>query len=167
LILYIRHGQTDCNMRKIWMGSIDSPLNEQGIIQARDIALELSKISINKIYSSPLCRAHETAMLIAEQQDIKPEIIIVPGLRERGLGGLEGTVKSEEARRKINSCPSVEAEQLFKARVKNSMSEIDKSGNVLIVSHSAVFRCLIESLGCMTIPCVQKINNCQVVELML
>lgn len=67
-MLYVRHGQTDYNSSNLWMGSIDSPLNEEGRIQAENLATELSDVFIDKIYSSPLIRAYETARFIAEKQ---------------------------------------------------------------------------------------------------
>ncbi|XXE59500.1 histidine phosphatase family protein [Pseudomonas sp. R1-18] len=164
-MLYVRHGQTDYNSSNLWMGSIDSPLNREGRIQAENVAAELSDISIDKIYSSPLIRAYETAQFIAERQKKSLEIVILPGLKERCFGELEGTVKDEMARRNLARYSGVESEEDFVGRVESSMASIDKSGVVLIVSHSAVFRCLIEKLGYSTTPSLVKIMNCQIVQL--
>ncbi|WP_160320651.1 histidine phosphatase family protein [Pseudomonas asplenii] len=165
MILYVRHGQTDCNSSNLWMGSIDSPLNKEGRIQAENVATELSGIFIDKIYSSPLVRAYETAQFIAEKQKKLPEIVILPGLRERCFGELEGTVKDEVTRRNLALYSGVESEGDFAGRIEYSMSSIDKNGLVLIVSHSAVFRCLIEKLGYSTTPSLERIMNCQIVQL--
>lgn len=86
MVLYVRHGQTDYNSSNLWMGSIDSPLNKEGRIQAESVAAELSGVFIDKIYSSPLIRAYETAQFIAEKQKKSPEIVILPGLRSAVLG---------------------------------------------------------------------------------
>ncbi len=147
------------------MGSIDSPLNKEGRIQAENVATELSDIFIHKIYSSPLVRAYETAQFIAEKQKKPPEIVILPGLRERCFGELEGTVKDEVTRRNLALYSGVESEGDFAGRIEYSMSSIDKNGLVLIVSHSAVFRCLIEKLGYSTTPSLERIMNCQIVQL--
>lgn len=164
-MLYIRHGQTDYNVSDLWMGSIDAPLNFQGRIQARNAAIDLSRIVIKKIYSSPLLRAYETAQLIADKQNILPEIIVLPGLRERCFGELEGSSKSVEVRNNLAWYPSVESEESFRARILSAMSSIDKNETILIVSHSAVFRCLVEQLEYAVNPPVKKILNCQVVRL--
>jgi len=164
-MLYVRHGQTDYNSSNLWMGSIDSPLNKEGRIQAESAAAELSGVFIDKIYSSPLIRAYETAQFIAEKQKKSPEIVILPGLRERCFGELEGTVKDEVARRNLARYSGVESEEDFVRRIQCSMASIDKNGLVLIVSHSAVFRCLIEKLGYSTTPSLVKIMNCQIVQL--
>lgn len=165
MVLYVRHGQTDYNSRNLWMGSIDSPLNKEGRIQAENLAVELSGIFIDKIYSSPLIRAYETAQFIAEKQKKSPEIVVLPGLRERCFGELEGTVKDEVARRDLALYSGVESEEDFAGRIEYTMSSIDKDGLVLIVSHSAVFRCLIEKLGYSSTPPLEKIMNCQIVKL--
>uniref|UniRef100_A0A7C2AZS0 Histidine phosphatase family protein n=1 Tax=Pseudomonas graminis TaxID=158627 RepID=A0A7C2AZS0_9PSED len=165
MILYVRHGQTDYNSSNLWMGSIDSPLNEKGRIQAESLATELSDVCIDKIYSSPLIRAYETASFIAEKQKKSPEIVILPGLRERCFGALEGTVKDEMDRKNLALYSDVESEGEFAERIEYSMSSIDKNGLILIVSHSAVFRCLIEKLGYSTTPPLDVIMNCQVVQL--
>lgn len=165
MMLYVRHGQTDYNSSNLWMGSIDSPLNKEGRIQAESVAVELSGVFIDKIYSSPLIRAYETAQVIAEKQKKSPEIVILPGLRERCFGELEGTVKDEVARKNLARYSGVESEEDFVRRIQCSMASIDKNGLVLIVSHSAVFRCLIEKLGYSTTPSLVKIMNCQIVQL--
>lgn len=149
------------------MGSIDAPLNYQGRIQAINAAIELSSIFIKKIYSSPLIRAYETAMIIAGRQNTPPDIVVLSGLRERCFGELEGTCKNDEIRRNLICYSGVENEDVFRGRITESMSSIEKNETILIVSHSAVFRCLTEQLGYSTIPPVRKIMNGQVVQLNL
>lgn len=165
MMLYVRHGQTDYNSSNLWMGSIDSPLNEEGRTQAEKLATKLSDVFIDKIYSSPLIRACETASFIAEKQKKSPEIVILPGLRERCFGELEGTVKDEMTRKNLAFYSGVESEGDFAQRIEYAISSIDKNGFILIVSHSAVFRCLIEKLGYSTTPPLEVIMNCQVVQL--
>lgn len=164
-MLYIRHGQTDYNVNDLWMGSIDAPLNSQGLMQARNAAIDLSRTVIKKIYSSPLVRAYETALFIADKQSILPEIIVMPGLRERCFGELEGRSKSVEARNNLTSYSGVENEYCFRARILSAMNSIEKNETVLIVSHSAVFRCLSKELSYSVTPPVEKILNCQIVRL--
>lgn len=164
MILYIRHGQTDYNVSGLWMGSIDAPLNSQGRMQAKSAAIDLSYTAIKKIYSSPLIRAYETAQFIADKQSVLPEIIVLPGLRERCFGVLEGCSKSDFIINDLSWCPGVESDVLFGARVHGAMSSIELNETILIVSHSAVFRCLIDQLAYSVSPQVRKIKNCQVVQ---
>ena len=64
MILFVRHGQTDCNINGIIQGHLDAPLNQTGIEQAEKTAEELKNTSIDIIYSSPLIRAKKTAEII-------------------------------------------------------------------------------------------------------
>ena len=87
--LYIvRHGITTWNKERRIQGSSDIPLAEEGVEMARKTAKGLSDISFDRIYSSPLIRAYETAQII--KGDRKLEIIQDKRLREMGFGIGEG-----------------------------------------------------------------------------
>ena len=60
-LILIRHGQTDSNKRRTYVGWTDVELNEEGIRQARNLKEKLKNLSVDKIYSSPLKRARKTA----------------------------------------------------------------------------------------------------------
>lgn len=66
-IYIIRHGQTDANLRNELQGRRDVPLNEQGREQARRARAFLDErgILFDRVYSSPLCRAVETARIVS------------------------------------------------------------------------------------------------------
>lgn len=87
-IYIVRHGQTDWNVKRLIQGHIDIPLNEEGKRQAKKISIELKGITFNKIYSSDLKRAYETAKIIA--QDRKLKIVVSEDLRERYFGKFQG-----------------------------------------------------------------------------
>ena len=60
----VRHGQTDYNVKHLFQGHADIPLNQVGIKQAEETALKFKGIKINRILVSPLQRAIQTASFI-------------------------------------------------------------------------------------------------------
>src|ERR1035441_1477724 len=75
-----RHGQTTLNAKKAYRGRLDPRLNPKGIEQAEDAADNLKNegIKVERVISSPLLRAMETADIIAEAYDL-------PVIQDRGL----------------------------------------------------------------------------------
>lgn len=92
--LYIvRHGETDLNREGRFCGSTNMPLNERGLAQAETLREPMSKIALDRIYSSPLDRAVKTAECIRGGRDI--EIITEDGLSEIDCGKWE-TLRHDE-----------------------------------------------------------------------
>src|SRR5204863_7927182 len=90
-LLLVRHGETDWNREGRWQGHSDTPLNEAGRAQARDLAAQLPDVDV--VYSSDLARARETAEILAEALGL--EVRLDPRLRERGFGAWEGKTSAE------------------------------------------------------------------------
>ena len=67
MIYIIRHGQTEKNKANVLQGRSDIPLNEAGMQQAREAASMFTAggIHFDKVYTSPLIRAVQTAKIIA------------------------------------------------------------------------------------------------------
>lgn len=64
--LYLmRHGQTDWNAKGILQGRSDIALNETGRLQAHSAGQKLAVLAFDAVYSSPLCRAAETAHIVS------------------------------------------------------------------------------------------------------
>ena len=63
-LIIVRHGQTDMNAEKLFFGKLDPKLNELGKKQALEAREKMKNISYDKIYSSDLKRASETAEII-------------------------------------------------------------------------------------------------------
>jgi broad specificity phosphatase PhoE len=89
----IRHGQTDWNNEGRFQGTMDIPLNQNGINQANQFIKYLNGTHFNALYSSDLSRALQTAKIISGF--INKEIIIDVRLRERNLGEWEGKLLKE------------------------------------------------------------------------
>jgi 2,3-bisphosphoglycerate-dependent phosphoglycerate mutase len=65
LVLF-RHGQTEYNSQNLFTGLVDSPLTEKGEDQAREAGARLQGFVFDKVYSSSLSRAFNTAALALE-----------------------------------------------------------------------------------------------------
>lgn len=87
-IYIVRHGQTVWNAGNLLQGSADIELNEHGRALAGETGRNLENISFDKVYSSPLIRAYETACLIRGYRNIP--IIRDERLKELSFGVNEG-----------------------------------------------------------------------------
>ena len=88
-LLLIRHGQSTGNAQRVCCGQQNYPLTPLGEQQAA-LAGEYIKTHyrIDRVYSSPLSRAEETARPVAEAFDLP--ILFEAGLTELGGGVWEG-----------------------------------------------------------------------------
>ena len=87
-IYLMRHGETDWNVERRMQGRSDIPLNETGLAQARRAAAGMRALPIDRIFSSPLIRASQTAQAVAEGRGLTVERD--ERLIEMGFGDLEG-----------------------------------------------------------------------------
>ncbi len=74
MIYLARHGETDDNARRVVQGWIDTPLNERGREQARDLAARVAELGIGAIWTSHLARAAETARIVADAIGLEPRV---------------------------------------------------------------------------------------------
>lgn len=88
----LRHGQTEFNVKKLVQGRCDSPLTVLGRQQARAAAAWLKAHGVvpDKVVSSPLGRAIDTAQLVACEL-LGPDATVEPceGIIERSYGTFE------------------------------------------------------------------------------
>ncbi len=90
---FIRHGQTDLNLRGIVQGrGVNSPLNEMGIKQADAFYEAYKDIPFDKVYTSTLLRTHQTVQRFVEA-GIPTEQL--EGLDEISWGIYEGKEQDE------------------------------------------------------------------------
>lgn len=87
-ILLLRHGQSVANVEKFFAGQNDIPLTELGKQQAEIAASSLKGLHLDAIFSSPLKRAYDTALPLAEERGL--EIGIIQDFIEWGAGKWEG-----------------------------------------------------------------------------
>lgn len=90
-IYAVRHGETDGNKRGILQGWTDEPLNKKGRELAMITAKGLADIKFDKVYSSPLSRAYETAEIILKYNNHSiPQIEKEDRIKEIRFGEWEG-----------------------------------------------------------------------------
>jgi probable phosphoglycerate mutase len=100
-LYFARHGQTEANVEKRFQGhSIDTPLTDTGVQQARDLAAILrANVSPPQeldFVCSPLERAQATMEIIRETLDLPPDgFRIDPRLIEIDLGAWDGLTDAE------------------------------------------------------------------------
>ena len=103
LLVLVRHGQSDWNLKNLFTGWKDPDLTELGVAEARTAGSKLRdlKLAFDVAYTSDLTRAQHTLTLILEelgQQDL--ETVRDAALNERDYGDLTGMNK-DEAREKF------------------------------------------------------------------
>jgi broad specificity phosphatase PhoE len=93
-VIYLaRHGETDDNARGVVQGWIDTPLNERGRVQARELVHSVADLGLAAIWTSHLLRASETAEIVGGALGIEPRVD--PRLAESRRGDWEGRALTE------------------------------------------------------------------------
>jgi probable phosphoglycerate mutase len=141
-IMLIRHGESEANTRSIISEDIDRfPLTENGIRQAEFTGKQLSGITIDNIYTSPVKRAVHTAEIIGEIAGFKAKI--ENRIRESGFGSYNN--RSIDFLRGSNrEALGMEPWSSIVSRMIDFATET--RGNVVAVSHSLPIRALIASV---------------------
>lgn len=90
-IYLARHGQDEDNAQGILNGHRNQPLTALGLDQATQLAnfIKEAGLTFDAVYSSPLIRAHETALTVTSTLNL-PNPIILPELIERDFGVMTG-----------------------------------------------------------------------------
>ena len=98
LLVLVRHGQSEWNLKNLFTGWRDPGLTEQGVEEARTAGrlLKAEGLSFDVTYTSALSRAQETLRLVLKEMDHAE----VPGhldqaLNERDYGDLSGLNKDD------------------------------------------------------------------------
>jgi broad specificity phosphatase PhoE len=84
----VRHGESEGNAARVFTGHVDSPLTETGRRQAEAVADALAKVGLDRVVSSDLSRARDTAAAIASRHRLPVETY--RELREIDLGEMAG-----------------------------------------------------------------------------
>jgi 2,3-bisphosphoglycerate-dependent phosphoglycerate mutase len=99
-LVLLRHGESQWNLENRFTGWVDVPLSPRGEAEARAAGEKLRGRRIDKVYTSALRRAIDTARLALEQAGM-PNLPVErdAALNERMYGDLQGLDKAEAARR--------------------------------------------------------------------
>ena len=98
MIYLLRHGETVWNRAGRFQGQGDAPLTAEGVAQARAMGRRLAQEELAgaRLISSPLYRAWQSAVLVAEALSRDPhDIEFEPRLMEVGFGEWEGLTREE------------------------------------------------------------------------
>lgn len=143
-IYFVRHGETDTNVRKIY-NTLDEDINENGIKQVELLKEEIKDIEFDAIYASPLLRTKHTAEILnIRNMEIKYDKRLIE--REVGelIGKPYGTINRELIWKYDGVIPNNTIESvkdIFK-RVYSFIDELKEKDykKVLVVSHGGVSR---------------------------
>jgi broad specificity phosphatase PhoE len=152
-VYLIRHGETDFNKRgKEWGQPNNASLNEIGIIQSKRLTKKIKNIKFDKLFSSDLKRALQTAKIVSKALGIT---IIKDGrLREYNPGKVNPSSEKwiKEYKRLLHLGMSKYDIRPFGGeniwdlikRVKSFLKDLEKeTGTIAIISHSGVNSTLI------------------------
>src|SRR5438128_2889958 len=101
LLVPVRHGQSEWNLKNLFTGWKDVDLTDAGIAEARAAGRKLKAqgLAFDIAYTSSLKRAQRTLDLMLEEMGQKVRIIRDQALNERDYGDLVGMNK-DDARKK-------------------------------------------------------------------
>jgi broad specificity phosphatase PhoE len=158
-IYLIRHGETDWNRDHRFQGKTDIQLNQLGRDQAEKLVPVINRLSVDAVFSSPLLRAHETAMIAVK--DLKIPIQKDDRLMEANVGAAEGLTfdelqakfgengldrwRSYEERDLDFAFPQGESKRQMMFRVRSTILEIAQTNqfsNIAVFAHGMVMRSL-------------------------
>lgn len=156
-LILIRHGQTDMNKDRLYYGRLDVPINETGKEQAENTRKNLVELEIDydKIYSSPMKRAYETAEIVNYKN---LEIEKDDELREMDFGIFEGLSYKEIIKKypeemeklkkdwKTYSYVTGENPFMLQKRALKFLEKIDKNKNNMVVTHWGIICTLLSFL---------------------
>lgn len=172
LILF-RHGETEFNKNKLMTGIMDVPLTPAGEEQAREAGRRLANMSIQRVYSSTLGRAFNTARLALDHACRKPSHLENDAgewrikqhhdLREIDTGDFTGRCHKTDpeilawVRDFDRPLPGGESDAQAMARVQaffeaEVLPHIARGETVMIVAHAGIVRVFDYVLGLAPVP---------------
>ena len=145
-LYFIRHGQTEANVKGILTGRLETNLTQKGIDDAIELSKELTE-DFDYYYCSPLTRTHQT--LKAIKGDV--EYIVDERITEVSSGDWQGKLKSELPETEYDlykkgqlNPPNGESLEDVDKRIKSFLedmfSKYKSDEKILVVTHNAFMR---------------------------
>lgn len=169
----LRHGQTEFNVKKLVQGRCDSPLTDLGRQQAKMAAawLKAHNVTPDKVVSSPLGRAMDTAGLVATEL-LGQDTAVEPceGIIERCYGTFEegphDALPTDVWDPGEDLVPfGGEGSQALQARMVETLTNLISAENVetlLAVSHGSASRQFIKAAAPADFKLPTKLPNCAI-----
>ena len=145
----IRHGESETNKNGLWTGWLDAPLTEKGKEDAVLVNRIVSRVNFDKIYSSDLSRAKNTADIAFPTCKYETTAM----LREINVGSIAGKaldVVMDSNNRPMNEDGygrfGGESKEEFHDRIVSFMKILDSEDceNIAVFSHAGVLRKFLE-----------------------
>jgi probable phosphoglycerate mutase len=145
----MRHGETEWNALGLLQGHADAPLTARGVAAAEAAARLLATERIERVVSSDLGRARQTAAIVARL--LRIPTATDPDWRELDVGRLAGTRSADisltpgYSRSPDWRLPGGESLIDVRARVARALGRLDQPGtpSVLVVTHAGPLRVLV------------------------
>lgn len=147
MIYFVRHGETESNVRGVFAGQKDdSILTEKGKEQAKATgqAVKVNVSKIDRMICSPLKRTRATAEIIANEIGFdSSKIEIDARIIEHDTGSMTGTPFAGVSSIALTTAEGAEDSEKFRDRIYAFMKEMSVlPETILVVSHGAVGRML-------------------------
>ncbi len=177
-LILLRHGQSQWNLENRFTGWEDVDLSDAGREEARIAGEKMSDLQIDKVYTSALRRAVNTAKIAltaAGKGDLP--LTMDPALNERHYGELQGLNKAETAlkygddqvhvwRRSFDTRPPGEKGESLAMTIdrvmpyyeRHILADLLAGKNVLVVAHGNSLRALLFKLDKHTNETIMDVN---------
>ena len=166
-IILLRHGESVDDILDCYGGAADYPLSDSGKQTAEDVAIALDSEPVDKIYSSPLKRAMQTAEAVNARKSCG--IVTIENLRERNSYGVLSGCNKDESKDIFGYLLSglkgkpgdyysdelvvgAEPKKEFDERIKNALDSVIEDARknnfqmVAIVTHGNVTRSIYKNI---------------------
>ena len=178
LLVLVRHGQSDWNLKNLFTGWCDVDLTDKGVAEAREAARKLKGqgITFDVAFTSVLKRATRTLDLMLEELgQTKIPMIKDQALNERDYGDLSGLNKDDARkkwgeeqvhkwRRSYNIAPPGgeslrdTAARVLPYYIQEILPRVMRSEHVLVSAHGNSLRALVMVLDKHTTESITKLN---------